>query len=232
MNEEIVKIQCNSNKEASMSAEVSFIESSVDSIQVTCDAEYVSAGELTKDVKRLQKSVEEYWEPLRVSAKRTYDDVLAKKKQMIDPLKAAEKNLKSKMSEYANAKERQRKAQEEALRKIAAIEIEKKLTEAAEAEKVGDSIAAEVAMAEAEVMEGVSISGSVGAISIKAAGVSQSKSWKITNISSEIVPSTFAGVVIRPVDEKSVMKLIKESHGTITIPGIEYEEVISISVRT
>ena len=102
---------------------------------------------------------------------------------------------------------------------------------AAKAEAAGDSLGAEYAMAEAEVMEDVSISGGIRSQAPKANGVSQSKTWKITSIDSSLVPVTFSGVEIRPVDEKAVMRLIKESKGTISIPGVQYEETVSISIR-
>ena len=198
---------------------------------VTSDEEYASAGEFTKSVKKMQKKVKEYWEPLRVSAKATYDDILARKKQMLDPLESAEKILKSKMGAYSMEKEKKRKAQEEAMRKLAEQEMARKLEEAAKAEAAGDSLGAEYAMAEAEVMEDVSISGGIRSQAPKADGVSQSKTWKITSIDSSLVPVTFSGVEIRPVDEKAVMRLIKESKGTISIPGVQYEETVSISIR-
>lgn len=80
-------------------------------------------------------------------------------------------------------------------------------------------------------MEGVSISGSIQAQTPKAAGVSQSKTWEIVSIDSSKVPVSFEGVEIRPVDVKAVMRLIKESKGTIQIPGVQYRDSVSISVR-
>lgn len=217
--------------EGDLKREVTLAEQQAQSVTVASDEEYASAGEFTKSVKKMQKKVKEYWEPLRVSAKATYDDILARKKQMLDPLESAEKILKSKMSAYSMEKEKKRKAQEEAMRKLAEQEMARKLEEAAKAEAVGDSLGAEYAMAEAEVMEDVSISGGIRSQAPKANGVSQSKTWKITSIDSSLVPVTFSGVEIRPVDEKAVMRLIKESKGTISIPGVQYEETVSISIR-
>ena len=217
--------------EGDLKREVTLAEQQAQSVTVASDEEYASAGEFTKSVKKIQKKVKEYWEPLRVSAKATYDDILARKKQMLDPLESAEKILKSKMSAYSMEKEKKRKAQEEAMRKLAEQEMARKLEEAAKAEAAGDSLGAEYAMAEAEVMEDVSISGGIRSQAPKANGVSQSKTWKITSIDSSLVPVTFSGVEIRPVDEKAVMRLIKESKGTISIPGVQYEETVSISIR-
>lgn len=88
---------------------------------------------------------------------------------MLDPLEAAEKILKGKMGDYSMEKERKRRAQEEAMRKLAEQEMNRKLEEAARAEAAGDTAGAEFAMAEAEVMEGVSISGSIQMQTPKAA---------------------------------------------------------------
>lgn len=217
--------------EDTLTQEASLIEQQASSVVVTNDAEYAAAGDLTKAVKQMQKKVEGYWEPLRVNAKAAYDEVLAHKKEMLDPLKAAEKILKGKMSDYSMEKERKRRVQEEAMRRLAEQEMNRKLEEAAKAEAEGDTVEAEYAMTEAEVMEEVSICGSIKSQAPKAAGVSQSKSWKIVGIDSSKVPVTFWGVEIRPVDERAVLRLIKESKGKIQIPGIQYEETVSISVR-
>lgn len=86
-------------------------------------------------------------------------------------------------------------------------------------------------MAEAEVLDDVAKSGKVGAAVPKAAGISTSKAWKITSIDIAQVPVEIAGAIIRPVDEKAVMALIKATKGSIKIPGIIYEETTNISVR-
>lgn len=217
--------------EKELNDETALVVRQASSMVVATDAQYTAAAEMVKGVKRLAKKVKEYWEPLRVSAKTTYDNVLAQKKEMIDPLDSAEKILKKKMSDFTMEVERRRRAQEEAMRKLAAAEADRKLEEAAKAEASGDTAGAEYAMAEAEVMEGVSIGGSIAAQAPKATGVSRSKAWKITGIDSSKVPVVFGGVEIRPIDERAVMRIIKESKGTIQIPGIQYEESVSISVR-
>lgn len=235
MNEAIATVGSNAlvldSPEDALNKEASLIEQKASSVAVTNDAEYAAAGELTKAVKQMQKKVKEYWEPLRVNAKAAYDEVLSHKKEMLDPLEAAEKILKGKMGSYSMEKERKRKAQEEAMRKLAEQEMERKLEEAARAEAAGDVAGAEAAMADAEVMEGVSVSGSIQAQAPKAEGVSQSKTWEIVGIDSSKVPVSFGGVEIRPVDVRAVMRLIKESKGTVQIPGVQYKESVTISVR-
>ena len=99
--------------ERSLGDEVSMVEQNANSVLVVDDASYEQAAQITKTLKQIQKKVKDYWEPLRVSAKKTYDDILGKKKKMLDPLEQAEKILKGKMGGYVAQKERERLAREQ-----------------------------------------------------------------------------------------------------------------------
>lgn len=217
--------------EEKLGKEVSVVESNANAMVVDSDAGYEAAAELTAEIKRMQKKVTEYWEPMRQSSYAAYQNVMAHKKEMIAPLEAAEKTLKKKIGAYSLQKERERKAKEEEMRRLAQAEVDKRLEEAAEAEKNGNVAAMEMAMAEAEVADNVSAVGRVASQTPKVKGVSQSKTWKITNIDSSKVPVNFSGMELRPVDEKLVLQLIKASKGSIAIPGVTYEEDVVISVR-
>lgn len=217
--------------ERTLGSEVSLVERNATGVLIHDDESYAKAAEITKTIKQMQKKVKDYWEPLRVSAKKTYDDVLSKKKRMMDPLEQAEKILKKKMGTYTAAKERERQKREEAARKAAQAETDRKLAEAAEAERNGDLIGAEMAMAEAEIMDDAAVSISVASKAPKVDGVSTTKNWEIKSIDLSKVPVEFAGVLLRPVDEKAALKLIRASKGAIKIPGIEYEETYSVSIR-
>lgn len=218
--------------EKGLGKEASLIEQKAKSVVVANDADYVFASELTKDVKRMQKKVKEYWEPLRMGAKKTYDDILAKKKEMLDPIESAERILKSKLGDYVVEKERKRREQEEALRRLAQKEVDKKIEEAIQANDAGDAVGAEFALTDAEVMEGIALGGVIRSQTPISEGVSTAKAWKIVSVDESQVPVAVNGAVIRPVDEKAVMALIKASKGKIEIPGIKYEETVTISVRS
>lgn len=219
-------------EESKLDRQVSLIEQQASDVVVASEEDFVLAGELTKQVKAMQKQVTEYWEPMRKSTYEAYSTVNQHKKQMLDPLASAEKVLKRKMGDYTMEQERIRREQEKAMRKAAEAEMTRKLEEAEEAESRGDAVGAEFAMAEAEVMEGVAVSGGIRPQAPKAKGVSQTKTWKITKIDSEKVPISMNGMELRPVDEKLVLQLIKASKGKIAIPGVEYKEDVIISVRS
>ena len=217
--------------EEQLDREVTSIEARASSIIIRDQSDYSLAGNFLKEVKSLEKKAEDYWEPLRASSYNAYKSVTGHKKSMIDPLKKAEAILKNKMSAFLTQQERKQREEQEKLRKLARQEMEKKLEEAAEAEASGDHFGAEYAMAEAEVMDGIAQSATVAVSTSKTKGVSQTKDWKIKSIDNSKVPDEIAGVIIRPVDDKEILRLIRATKGKIQIPGVEYEETVKISIR-
>lgn len=217
--------------ENEMTRELTIVESEAMGLSIVTDDDYSKAGETVKKIKALAKKVTDYWEPMRVSAKKAYDDVLAHKKEMLDPLDKAEKSLKGEMGKFLKRKEEERKAIEEALRAQARAEADRKLAEAMMAEQFGDTEVAEYALASAQVMENASKTVTVQSDAPKASGVSTRKTWRIKSVDAPKVPVNVDGVCIRPVDEKAVLALIKAHGGNISIDGIEFEEDVIMSVR-
>lgn len=219
-------------KEEILEKEVTEVEQAAKGIKIKSQRDYEAASEFLKSLKQTSKKVEDYWEPLRDSAYKTYNNILDKKKEMLTPLKSAEKILKATMTQFLNEQEKKRKAQEEAIRRLAQAEVDKKLDEAAELQKQGDAAGAEYAMTEAEVYDDASVSAVVSAKPKNVKGVTTRKGWKIKSIDASKVPIDISGIVLRPVDEKAVLKLIKSSKGTVVIPGVEYEETVSITASS
>ena len=213
-------------EESKLGKEVSLIEQRAEAVVVASGADFEDAGLFLKQIKQAQKQVKDYWEPLRVSAKKSYDEVLAHRKEMIEPLEKAEKIVKTKVNEYSTEQERKRREQEEAMRRLAQAEIDRHLNEAAEAEANGDAVGAEYAMAEAEMMEGVSIAGGVQH--------QTHKTWEICESECDWskVPVSLVGIELRPVDKAAVLRLIKMSKGQVEIPGIKFRETYTTSVST
>lgn len=218
-------------EESRLGKQVSMIEQQAVDVVVNSDDGFAYADELTKQVKQMQGQVTDYWEPMRKSTYDAYKSVTDHKKEMLDPLTSAEKILKKKMGAYTMQKEKERREREEALRRQAEEEMNRKLAEAAAAESEGDAIGAEMAMAEAEVMENVATTATIKSEAPSMKGVSITKTWRITKVDSTLVPTHIQGVEIRPVDEKAVLRLIKATKGAIQIPGIAYEEDVTVSIR-
>lgn len=216
--------------ESELKQEVSLVERRVSELEVVDDDSYRVAGELVKQVKLASKRVDDYWEPMRKSTYDAYKAVNAHKAEMSDPLKKAEKMIKDKMSAYMAEIERKRREEEERLREIARQEMEAKKREAEEKILLGDDDGAEMAFAEASVMESA-MDVVVAETRPEVDGIIKRKDWEIVSIDSGKVPIDVAGVELRPVDEKAVIALIRGTKGKVTIPGVVYREKVTMAVR-
>ena len=217
--------------EDELTVQVSDIETIAKTLVVIDDNDYKTAGELGVQIKTKIAEVTEFFKPMKKAANEAHKNVCSREKEMLAPLKSAEAILKKTMGEYVTKKERERREAEEKARQLAREESERKLAEAVEAERKGDHEASEAALVDAEISDTASRNISITACQPVAKGVSATKSWEIKSIDVSKVPDTISGVIIRPVDEKAVLKLIKASKGSIKIPGITYEEVSKMSFR-
>lgn len=215
----------------SLGNEASALEQRANFVVVQDEVGYEIAGNLLRDIKGWQKKIKDYWEPLRVSAKQSYDNVLARKKEMLDPVENAEKILKRKMGSYTMEQERKAREQAEMQRRLAQEEAERKLAEALEMEKAGNSFGAEYAMAEAEVYDQVAATTSANVKQPKMQGVSTQKTWRIEILDESKIPVAVNGAVLRPVDKAAVLRMVKASKGQISIPGVKIIEDVAVSAR-
>ena len=218
-------------REEDLKQEVSVVEKTASEVVICNKEQFDAASDFVKKIKSVSKAVEEYWEPLRKSSYDVYKEVMAKKDSMAKPLKAAETEIKRKMSGYLADVERQKREAEEAARKAAAEEAARKLAEAKKAEEAGDVFGAEMAKVEAEVLMDTAQTITMATVDTKVDGIVQRKSWEIVSVDNSAVPISFDGVELRPVDTSAVLALIKASKGTIKIPGIAYKEVVNVAVR-
>ncbi len=198
-------------------------------LTITTAADYDSAAEFTKQVKNLSKRIKQYWEPLKKSARASWQSLVDREKELLTPLEKAEAEVKTKMAAY------QRKAQEEEraarllAEKLKREETERLLAEAARAAEEGREMESEILLAQAEIIETTQPTVQVQAP--KAMGVSTRTLYRARVIDEAKVPVKVAGVVIRPVDLSAVNKLAQASKGKIQIPGIEIYEEQSVAVR-
>lgn len=218
-----------STREKELGSEVSKIEAMAEAVTISTDQDYESAGQFGVMLKKKAAEVTDFFKPLKDAAYKAHKAICDREKEMLTPLRNAEKTLKKTMGDYAMEQERKRREAEEAARRAAEEESRRKLEEAALLERAGDTAAAEAAFQDAEISEDVSRMVFVPGGAPKAKGVSASKDWEIVSISSENVPLSVNGMEIRPVDKAAVMRLIRASKGTIQIPGIVYQEVAKMS---
>lgn len=218
-------------QEKSLSKQVTEIEFQAGAITIDSEEDYQNAATFGRLLKQRTAEVKEFWKPMKDAAHKAHAEICSKEKAMLQPLSNAEKILKRTMGTYVAEQERKRREAEEAARRAAQAEVDRKIQEAVDLDAAGDADGAELAMMEAEVMDDMSGSVSVAGTKPKAQGVSTSKDWEITGIDASEVPMNFAGVEIRPVDTAAVMRLIRASKGSIQIPGVTYKEVAKIAFR-
>ncbi|MCX4355794.1 MAG: hypothetical protein OSJ43_06145 [Oscillospiraceae bacterium] len=218
-------------QERELNTTVSDVEDAANKFSIANSTDYEKAGAFGRELKRLTEQVKDYWKVPKDLAHKAHADICAKEKAMLTPIQAAEKMLKAKMSAYAIEQERIRKEAEEAARKAAREAAERKLEEAVALSNAGNAEEADIALDESAIMEDMSSAITLSADKPKAEGVSTKKDWVIKSIDPSKVPVELAGIVIRPVDEKAVMRLIRASKGQIKIDGIEFEETVSMAFR-
>lgn len=218
-------------QEQVLSRAVSEIEFQAGAIIIDNEQDYQNAASFGRMLKQKSSDVKEFWKPMKDAAHRAHTEICNREKAMLQPLVNAEKILKETMGAYVAEQERKRREAEEAARKAAREEADRKLQEAIELEDKGDKVTAAAVIEEAEIMDEAAATVAVAAEKPKASGVATKKDWKITSVDSSKVPTSVAGVEIRPVDMAAVMRLIRMSKGKIHIDGIEYEETIQMSFR-
>lgn len=218
-------------QEQVLSRAVSEIEFQAGAIIIDNEQDYQNAASFGRMLKQKSSDVKEFWKPMKDAAHRAHTEICNREKAMLQPLVNAEKILKETMGAYVSEQERKRSEAEEAARKAVREEADRKLQEAIELEDKGDKVTAAAAIEEAEIMYEAAATVAVAAEKPKANGVATKKDWKITSVDSSKVPTSVAGVEIRPVDMAAVMRLIRMSNGKIHIDGIEYEETVQMSFR-
>ena len=217
--------------EQELTQEVTSIEQQAEAFIVETDDDYQLACEFGRTLKQKSAEVKAFFKPMKDSAHQAHKAICDRESAMLKPLTNAEKIIKASCGTFLQEKERKRRAAEEAARRAAEAERERKLAEAAAAEAAGNADAAEAAFNEAVIMDEARNYTMAPAAKPKAAGTTTAKDWKITNIDPKLVPVEIMGAMIRPVDEAAVMRLIRATKGSISIPGITFEETVKMGFR-
>jgi hypothetical protein len=217
--------------EQTLQAEAAALEIRAGTLVVSDDQEYQEAAEFARMLKTKAGEITAFFKPMKDSAHKAHKQVCDREKEMLAPLAKAEKVIKQAMSSYLDEQEKRRKAAEASARLAVQAEAEKLLCQAVALEAQGRISEADAIVDEAEIIEEAAGSVAVGFSMPSVKGVSSSRDWEIESIDPAKVPDTVNGSVIRPVDEKAVMRIIRASKGTIQIPGIKYKAATKMSIR-
>ena len=218
-------------REEALCQEVTDIEFQAGAITIDAEDDYKEAAQFGRLLKQRTAEVKDFWKPLKEAAHKAHAEICAREKAMLQPLSNAEKILKQTMGAYISEQERIRREAEEAARRAAQAEVERRLQEAIALEAQGKTSDADAAVEEAEIMDEMSNVVSVAADKPKAEGVATKKDWEIESIDSSKVPVLVAGVELRPVDTSAIMRLIRSTKGQVHIPGVVYKEVAKVAFR-
>lgn len=215
--------------EEALKQETSLLEIQAEGTLVTNDEEYQSAAEFGRAIKAKANEITAFFKPMKDAAHKAHKEVCEREKKMLEPLAKAEKLVKQAMGAYVTEQERKHKEAEEAARRAAAAEAERKLADAISLEEQGREDEAAAAIEEAEVIDTVGSSLTISAAPPKVKGVTAKRDYEIVGVDGAKVPINFAGIELRPVDTAAVMRLIRASKDSIQIPGITYRETTNMS---
>lgn len=220
------------SQEQEMKVSFQLIERNAEALILDNDDDYEKAAEFTQGVKANMKEVKDYFAPMKEAAHKAHAEICARENQMLAPLVKAEKQCKNAMSDYIRKKQELARQQEAEMRRLAEAEAEAALQQAIEKEAAGDMLGAEMAMQQAAVADQIKDAAVVVDAAPKVSGISTSTDYEIVGIDDRAVPISVGGAVLRPVDEKAVLRLIKAHKGQIDIPGVTFRETVRMSVSS
>jgi hypothetical protein len=209
--------------------ETSLVISKATTLTINNNKDYEFAGSMLVELKTYMKKVQDFWKDAKEAAHKAWKNICEKEFAMLEPLKIAEGEIKSKMAQYQREQEAKERAIREELERKQREEAERLLKEAQEKEAAGDKLGADLLLARAELLDQTAPVAAFQKATAK--GVSSRKVWKARVVDETQVPTEFAGIVIRPVDVKALNELAKATKGKAKIPGVEFYEETIMSVR-
>lgn len=220
--------------EIDLKKEVSPVIATAQELIVKTSGQYQYAGEFLKHVKDAQKKVTEYFEDPKLKAYQLWKTICKKESDMMEPLKDAEKSIKSKMVGYQIEEEHKRKAEMARLQAIAEEQARKERERLLkQAEKLKTPELKEQRMAEAEMVEAPVIEVQPQTPTIS--GISTRKVWKADVIDKSALIKAAAGgdmniMALLTVDQSALNRIAQATKGQLSYPGVKfYEEVIIAS---
>lgn len=194
-------------------------------IKNRCNLE--EALEMLKTIRKHKTMISDYWKEAKESAKKTYQNIVSKERQMLDICEKCETDLKDKILKYDTL----RKSYENRLLKEAnrdrMFEVQELLEEAKVFQEKGDLPRAEEKFKLAEKLAHMKIDFDKEKY-LK--GLLFQERTKCEIVDNKLVPSFFNGLEIREVNTKKILE-IKHKNPEIDIPGIKFYKEKSVAVR-
>lgn len=190
--------------------------------------DYDTGAAYLKEIKDRVKGIKEYWKEPKSRAQAAHKALVAREAQMLKPLEEAESIIKKAMLDYTREVERKRQEAEEAARRAREAEVRRMEALAEKAAQNGDEDAAEVLR---DMAEDVPIQAVAAEAAPVVKGVSVRTTWKARVTDPKLVPAYFDGYELRSINMTALNNIAKWRNGEAEIPGVEFYEDATMSVR-
>lgn len=196
----------------------------VDTLTITSDEDYEIGADMLKDVRRLDKEIEEFFKPAVKAAHQAHKDVKADENLLRDPLKKLLDRLGRAMGKYQADLERQRQIEREML-------LEQQRKEAlASAHELAEGLAeagdTEAAVAVLEQAEKLQPEVNCESIAPHVRGTAVLTTWKYEIVDADALPRKY----LIP-NESMIAAEVKACKENTNIPGVRAYAETKVSAR-
>lgn len=187
---------------------------------------YVEAVNLGKALRSMAKGVSEFWEPLKGNAHKSWKELVAREKSMLEPIEKAQRRLDSVIGDYLR-KEEEKRLEAERIAKEATLKAEqdRALAEAQHLSEIGQSDEALKVIERA--IEAPAPAVAVPSSVPKVAGTSQRESWSYEITDINLIPREYM-----VPDTVKIGQIVRAMKNTCKIPGIRTIKNSGLSMRS
>lgn len=195
---------------------------------IVCDNDSLNfTFEMIKAIRKHKQIIIEYWKNAKESAKKAYQDISSKEKEMLEVCETSEKLLKDKILKYKQTQdEKQKKLILQAENKQK-NRVEEVLNEAINLESQGKYEEARLKLAESEKLERISLSLGLSKNQNK---INTQNRFKCKVTDNKLVPCFFDGIEIREINTKKLLEIRKKTP-EVKISGVEFYQDESVVIR-
>lgn len=196
---------------------------------VICDHESLKfTFEIIKAIRKQKERIIEYWKNTKESAKKAYQAISNKEKEMLEICENSEKLLKEKILTYNQRQEKRQKELIDQAEDSRKNQLKNILAEASELEKQGKYKEAERKLAESEKLKRINLSLDLFSKENK---ITTQKRWKCKVTDNKSVPCFFDGIEIREINTKKLLE-VRKKDPEVTIPGVEFYTEENLIIRS
>ncbi len=203
------------------------IEEVSDNIVICDDESLKFTFEVIKAIRKQKERIIEYWKNTKESAKKAYQAISNKEKEMLEICENSEKLLKDKVLSYKQIQEKKQKELLDQAENNRKSQLKSILAEVSELQKQGDPGQAEIKLSESKKFKRINLTFDLFAKENK---ITTQKRWKCKVTDNKLVPCFFNGVEIRKINIKKLLEIRKENPN-VKIPGMEFYQDESVVIR-